>query len=67
MKGIFKTKLVENFPPNSNPFHHDLTNMGIKLGSNLYAMVSNHEDKECTRLTLVHVPTGQRIRILIDE
>lgn len=67
MKDVFKTKLIESFPPDSNPFHHDLTNMGIKLGSNLYAMLSNHDDKECTWVTLVHVPSGQRMRVVIDE
>ena len=58
---------MPDFPPNSNPFCHDPYHMGTQLGSNVIVMHENHNDKPADYLIIVHIPTGQRIRVLLPE
>jgi hypothetical protein len=58
---------MEPIPPGSNPFHHDLFNMGQQIGKDLMLMFSNHSDEECKYLILVNTKTGERTKIVIEE
>lgn len=60
------TKLTP-FPPNCNPFHHDLFNMGTQMGSNLMIMHSNHKDQRVDSLILVNPITGERWKLDMVE
>lgn len=61
----FEIENLDSFPPNVNPFLYDSFNMGVRLGSNLMAMMSNHVDAECTSVILINRTTGVRIRVRI--
>ena len=56
---------LESFPPNSNPFHYDLFNMGIGLGKDLEIMGILYDDREIDEFILVHKPTGKRCKIYL--
>lgn len=55
-------KLPDN-PPGSNPFHHDLSRMGVRLGSDLMAMMMNHDTEPSRDLVLVNTVTGERFAV----
>lgn len=56
-------ELLPNFPPNSNPFHHDAYHMGTTLGTNCTILFANHSDKECEYIIVVNTVTGERLKI----
>jgi hypothetical protein len=56
-------KKLESFPPNENPFNHDTYHMGVRIGSNVMAMMSKFTDEEQSYIILVNIKTGERIRI----
>ena len=58
-----KTRKLDSFPPNSNPFNHDLYHMGKTIGTNVTIMMENHDNKECKYLIIVDRTTGQRLRV----
>jgi hypothetical protein len=58
---------LEAFPPNENPYHHDLSNMGELRGKDLMLMYQNHSNEECHFLILVDMETGQRVKVSIDR
>lgn len=58
---------LEAFPPLSNPFHHDLLNMGEIRGMDLYLMYGNSAQEQCKFLILVEKSTGRRVQINIPE
>jgi hypothetical protein len=64
---VFKIRQLPSFPPNQNPFHHDLTNMGTRIGNDLYVMHRNFDNEHAPYIILVHPPSGQRIRVDLPE
>jgi hypothetical protein len=54
---------LESIPAESNPFHHDLYNMGTQMGKDLMIMHGNHSSEDCEYLILVNTKTGRRFRI----
>lgn len=58
-----KTTVLESFPPNANPFHHDAYNMGIDVGSNFCVMFDKHPSERAGYLIVVNKETGERLRI----
>jgi hypothetical protein len=60
----YKIKVFSSFPPDANPFHHDVMRMGVSLGDNLMGMMINHASSPCEALVLVDKPTGKRICII---
>lgn len=63
----FKIVQMNPIPPKSNPYAHDLFNMGMALGTNLTVMMANFDNQRCNYLILVNTETGERMRIEIDE
>jgi len=64
---VFTVETMTPFPPNSNPFHHDEILMGERLGNNLIAMFEQHRNRDQRFIILFHKPTGQRIKIRIND
>ena len=60
----YKIKVFSPFPPDANPFLHDVTRMGVAIGGNLMGMMMNHASSPCEALVLVDKPTGKRICII---
>lgn len=54
---------LEPFPADCNPFHHDMSNMGTRIGKDLMLMHSNHTHEVCKFLIFVDTKTGQRFRL----
>ena len=70
LRRVFKIKQLYSFPAGENPFWHDAYHTGVYLGKNVLAMNtlgigSSEGDKDY--IILVHIPTGQRIRIDLPE
>lgn len=61
----FEVEQLADIPASSNPFHHDLYNMGQKFGKNLLLMFGNYDTEHCGYLILVNTDTGKRIKIFI--
>lgn len=59
-------KILESFPENSNPFQHDMGNMGVQLGSNLTAMLANFENSPCKFVIICRHDNGQRIKLSLE-
>jgi hypothetical protein len=60
---VFKISCMDAFPPNSNPFLHDLYHMGQKVGSDLWLMTPTHSHHPWKYLIFVDESTGQRVLI----
>lgn len=58
---MIKTKILEPFPANSNPFLHDLFHMGQAIGKNVIIMYREHEVNKY--LIVINTQTGERIQI----
>lgn len=58
------TEILSSFPPNSNPFIHELFLMGTAIGKDVLVMHEKHEGNKY--LIVIHIPTGRRIRIDFD-
>jgi hypothetical protein len=54
---------MESFPPNSNPFNHDLYNMGQSMGTNVVIMYGNGRENPMGYLIVVDKTTGERLKI----
>ncbi len=67
MKTFFEIENLEPIPANANPFHHDLFNMGQRLGDNVYAMFGNHDTEEMKYLILIDVTTGERVKFVFNN
>ena len=57
----------EPFPAGANPFDHDYYNMGTKIGRDLMIMYDCHSNEETEYVILVHMPTGQRVRVFTPD
>ena len=67
MRSVEDTKGVlaelESFPPNSNPYHHDLYHCGEDFGKNYHLMYGSSRDY----LIVIETKTGRRFKLnLID-
>jgi hypothetical protein len=51
------------FPAKANPFHHDKARMGIRLGTNVIVMFSNHPTERMQDLVVYNQSTGARALI----
>lgn len=62
---VFGIRQLRSLPAGENPFWHDSFHTGTRLGKNIMAMntIGNVEKYDLDYLILVHLPTGQRIRI----
>ena len=58
---MFQVQAMQPIPANANPFQHDAFNMGAKVGDDWMAMYGGHDNNEY--IILVHLPTGQRLRV----
>jgi hypothetical protein len=54
---------LENNPPESNPYHHDVYNMGQDQGLDLHMMFGNHASEPCRYLIFIQKSTGKRFKI----
>jgi len=64
----FRIEQLEPLPPDENPFLHDRFHMGNSLGSNVMLMYrGSGEDQPADYLIVVHIPTGQRLKITFPE
>jgi len=52
---------LDPIPPNSNPYHYDLTRMGKDLDKTHHLMYAKFDNNEY--VIIVHIPTGERRRI----
>ena len=59
-------KALGSFPPDSNPFNHDLYHMGTEIGKNVIVMYANHPGEQCDYLIVVNRETGERMQELDD-
>jgi hypothetical protein len=64
-----KDKLIieqlESIPANSNPFHHDMTNMGMELDKEFFLMYSKFKRNDY--LIIIDRTTGKRILLHLDN
>tara|TARA_R110002012_G_C11213093_1_gene561481 strand:+ start:8 stop:331 length:324 start_codon:yes stop_codon:yes gene_type:complete len=58
-----EVKTLDSFPPNSNPFHHDMFHMGLEIGKDLLMMYQNHAHEDMRYMILVDTKTGDRLQI----
>ncbi len=63
VRSVFKTKQLESFPVNENPFWHDSFHMGTYVAKNLLVMHRSHDSENAEYIILCHVPSGQRIKV----
>lgn len=57
----FTIKELKSFPPDQNPFNHDLTNMGTYIGKNICVMFYEHENNAW--INIIDIKTGRRIKV----
>lgn len=60
-----KIEPLASIPAGSNPFLHDLYNMGTRVAKNLMVMHSTHDSQDATYIILVNTTTGERFRVTI--
>jgi hypothetical protein len=58
---------MENIPPEANPYHHDLSNMGETRGTDLHMMYGNHASEDCKYLIFVEKSTGKRFKLMVKD
>jgi hypothetical protein len=61
----FEVEPLPPFPPNENPYHHDLSNMGTNVGNNLTIMFAATSSEQAKYIIVVNKTTGERIKIQI--
>jgi len=73
-----KAKVLPPIPANSNPFHHDASNMGTRIARNVMVMHHTHDSQEAQYLIIVNdfqeaqyliivnTETGERVRIIFE-
>ena len=62
-----KTETLSPFPPNTDPFVHDLENMGTVIGVNCMVMFKNHKNETCRFVIIVNTETGERIKVTLKD
>ena len=62
-----EVETLDSFPPNSNPFSHDLVHMGQVIAKDIVMMYPNHPDGDMKYMILVDTETGQRLKININR
>ena len=63
---MIHTEKMESIPPNSNPFLHDLYNMGMDIGRNVTVMFEAHNGEKADYIIVINKETGERIRLVFD-
>lgn len=64
---FLKTEVLPSFPPNSNPFRHDLWNMGQSIGLEHMMMFRNHPSEDLDYLIIVNTTTGERVKLSFQQ
>lgn len=64
---IKKMETLPSLPPNSNPFEHDLWNMGQRIGKEHMLMFRNHPLEDLDYLIVVNTTTGERVKLYFKE
>jgi len=69
LHSVFTVKQLHSFPAGENPFWHDSYHTGVYLGRDLLVMNSLglQEPVKDGYIILVHIPTGQRIKVSFPE
>lgn len=60
-------KELESIPAGSNPFHHDLFNMGTNINNDWMIMHTGSNQRALPYMILVNMTTGQRIELNLDQ
>lgn len=60
-------KELESIPAGSNPFHHDLFNMGTPINDSWIIMHTSSNQRPLPYMILVNSTTGQRIELNLDQ
>ena len=58
---------LKSIPANSNPYHHDLDNMGQAFSKEWQMMFKNHSSEPADWVIFVHLPTGRRFKIHLSK
>ena len=58
---------IESIPPNSSPFHYDLSRMGVHIGGDWTIMYNSNDSKGIDRVVLVNTKTGRRFDLDLFE
>jgi hypothetical protein len=64
----FEMKEIDPIPANENPFRHDLFHMGGEGPSDVMMMFAKFGppmDVPNKYVTVVHIPTGRRVKIML--
>jgi len=56
---------MEPFPPKSNPFYHDIYNMGTVIAENITVMHESHPTDKAKYIIVVNTETGERLKIVM--
>lgn len=51
---------IDPIPPNSNPFHYDMSRMGIDVNKNVIIMTNGHSNEKVSNIIIVNTETGMR-------
>ena len=54
---------LNSFPPNTNPYTHDLFNMGCSVGNNIEVMYAAATSERAKYLIVINKETGERIKL----
>lgn len=63
----FHIEQMTPFEPQENPMLQDRFHMGDAIGTNVFMLHRNFPHEEMGYLILVHLPTGQRLKITFPE
>lgn len=58
---MIKMQRLQDFPAETNPFHHDHYHMGTAMGTNVMVMMPNHADQHCDYIIVINTATGERV------
>ena len=62
--GSIEIEQLNSWKPDCDPMNEDYCSMGTSLGTNVMMLHMHHPRSAPARyITLVHIPTGERIRI----
>jgi hypothetical protein len=63
---MIRAEKMQSIAP-GNPFLSDVSNMGVSLGKNVMAMMSNHRDQHMDWVILVNMQSGERILVRFSD
>jgi hypothetical protein len=63
LKNHMRIVSLDGIPPNSNPFDHDMYNMGTRIASNVMVMHETHPTQKAKYIIIVNTETGERLKV----